>query len=56
MIYVIVEGNTRSSLIEQVNDYIKQGYVPQGGVAIQTKDEVGFCGCYWQAMIKDESI
>ena len=42
--YIVVETTGMKSLVDSVNQHIKMGYVPQGGICVY-----GF-GCY-QAMI-----
>jgi hypothetical protein len=52
MEYTLARGITSDSLIDKVNELIKQGWKPQGGIAM--------CGeevytVYYQAMIKETS-
>jgi len=47
--YIILSFSIQNDLIQEVNNKIKQGYIPQGGVAFQFS---GGVGSYKQAMIK----
>ena len=49
--YYIASADGRRDIINEVNRFIKKGYVPQGGVSMAVDDE----GFYFnQAMVKYE--
>lgn len=49
MIYQIVESNKTENLVEYVNNYIRGGWEPLGGICVDTTNGSVF---YYQAMIK----
>lgn len=51
MDYKIIQSDNPESLQLDVNNLIKDGYIPQGGICVSEKD--GYC---WQAMIKCEEL
>lgn len=53
--YIIVSECWQSDLEDLVNEYIKKGYVPVGGVAFKYNDRGKYCK-YLQAMIKQPTI
>jgi hypothetical protein len=52
MEYTLARGITSDSLIDKVNELIKQGWKPQGGI-VTCGEEV--YTVYYQAMIKETS-
>ena len=49
--YILVRSDNVYELQENVNDMIKEGYVPQGGIqAMHERD--GFGNRFYQAMVK----
>lgn len=51
--YIIVYGISLHMLAGEVDQYIKAGYTPQGGVAI---DREGCEGVYVQAMVRVSNV
>lgn len=49
--YKILDNDYKSSLISEVNKWLKLGWKPQGGVAV---GETMVRRTYFQAMIKDD--
>jgi hypothetical protein len=49
--YIIVKEYLLQNFTSDVNEKIKQGYIPVGGVT--TKNDAGFGNYYMQAMIKN---
>lgn len=54
MKYTIITGSTLIELDSRVNEQIKLGYEPQGGIEVKTRPGGEFF--YFQAMIKDEEF
>lgn len=57
MEYMVVEviGDV-NELVAKVNNHIKQGWKPLGGIAVDipdTSERAGSDDCFYQAMIKD---
>ena len=52
MKYRVVKENTYWALTMEVNNYIKEGWEPQGGISIERYGEIS--AYYFQAMIKRE--
>jgi hypothetical protein len=50
---VVVEEVDLDSLISKVNERIKVGWTPLGGIAIDIEDGLGRIDFYCQALIKD---
>ncbi|GGB96850.1 DUF1737 domain-containing protein [Dyadobacter sediminis] len=53
--YLIVESNDMSKLAVIVNDYIKKGWLPLGGVGVNQKSELASKE-YTQALTKMEDM
>ena len=53
MEYTILIVNTLSGLERKVNEYIKQGWRPQGGITLQRNMQFNNVEFYFQAMIKE---
>ena len=53
MEYTIVIANTLSNLETRVNEHIKKGWRPQGGITIQRNMQFNNVEYYFQAMIKE---
>jgi hypothetical protein len=41
MRYIIVKADTRAQLIALVNDEIRRGYIPIGGVVVSVRSSMG---------------
>lgn len=55
MKYVVVESGNRLVLMSEVNDRIKEGYTPIGGVSVVIRKGAGrTLYHFYQAMIKKE--
>jgi hypothetical protein len=53
MRYIILSDTVWFKLVEEVNDYIKKGYVPTGGLAVRSGGAV-LDSIYFQAMIDEK--
>ena len=51
MEYAIIEAKTTTKIIEEVAEWMKLGWIPQGGLAVR---DGGGAGCvFYQAMIRN---
>jgi hypothetical protein len=50
-LYMVVEGLTELSMETKINEYLEQGWICQGGVAVTVSSGFGYKRFY-QAMIK----
>lgn len=53
MEYTILKASTLPDLEKKVNEYIKKGCRPQGGITIQHNPQFRTVEYYYQAMIKE---
>ena len=50
--YTVVYGSDTDELIDNVNLWIRYGYVPIGGIAVQKNNGIPEDTDYYQAMVK----
>lgn len=54
MRYHILEGSSRLDLLKMVRSYIKDGWIPQGGISTYVESAMFLRVHYTQAMIKED--
>ena len=51
--YIVVSSSKYPSFKDEVNEYISQGYIPQGGISVVAGD-VEYSRTYYQALYLPE--